>query len=138
MCYLEPVKSERAAPFERRTSREILNGNLIFERARARLSQAALAEAAGVTRQTISEIERGVANPTLDVIERIANALGVGADRLFVYRRPGLVDDVELARRRAEAPEESVDAWDALAAIEEAAGRDPARYSRAGRPRLAP
>lgn len=123
------MKSEKAALFERRASREILNGNLIFERARARLSQAAPAQASGVTRQTISEIERGVANPTLDVIDRIASALGlgIGADRLFVYRRPGLVHDDELERRRAEGPEESVDAWDALAAIEEAAGADPPR-----------
>jgi len=115
---------------------ELLAANLIFERARARFSQAALAEASGLTRQTISEIERGVANPTLDVMWRITTALGIPIARLFIEVNYGPVDDDELERRRATAREDSVNARDYLAALEEVDGRAAPRYSGAGRPRM--
>lgn len=123
-------------PAARPTSRELLSGNLIFERARAELSQAALAEAAGVTRQTISEIERASANATIDVLDKIVGALGIPLERLFVEHISGLVDDAELARRRATGREDTVDARVLLDAIDEAAGRPTRRYSAAGRPRV--
>ena len=123
------------APSARPPSRELLSGNLMFERARAGLSQTGLADAAGLSRQTISDIERGATNPSLDVIDRIVDALGITIDRLFVPHRSGLVDDDELVRRRASGREETVDAFEALDAIEEVAGR-PRRFSNAGRPRM--
>jgi transcriptional regulator with XRE-family HTH domain len=122
-------------PNARPPSRELLRGNLVFERARAGLSQTGLADASGLSRQTISEIERGATNPSLDVIDRIVDALGITIDRLFVFHRPGLVDDDELERRRAAGRDDTVDASEALDAIEEAAGR-PRRFSNAGRPRM--
>jgi len=42
-----------------------------------KLSLTALAERAGVTKLTLGKIERGEGNPTLSVIWKIANALGV-------------------------------------------------------------
>ena len=123
------------APNARPPSRELLSGNLTFERARAGLSQTGLADAAGLSRQTISDIERGATNPSLDVIDRIVDALGITIDRLFVPHPSGLVDDDELVRRRASGREETVDAFEALDAIEEVAGR-PRRFSNAGRPRM--
>jgi transcriptional regulator with XRE-family HTH domain len=123
------------APNARPTSRDILSGNLVFERARAGLSQTGLADVAGVSRQTISEIERGTTNPSLDVLDRIVGALGITIDRLFVPHLSGLADDDELARRRSSGRDDSVDAFEALDAIEEAAGR-PRRFSNAGRPRM--
>ena len=108
--------------------REVLRANIIFERARARMSQAALAEAAGLTRQTISDVERCVANPTIDALERIANALGVTLDRLLV---PPIA---ERAKRGDKA--DRVNARDLLATVADAAGRPSRRYSNAGRPRL--
>lgn len=42
-----------------------------------KLSQADLADDAGIRRALVSEVERGEANPTLDSIVRIALALGV-------------------------------------------------------------
>jgi len=123
------------APNARPPSRELLSGNLTFERARAGLSQTGLADAAGLSRQTISDIERGATNPSLDVIDRIVDALGITIDRLFVPHPSGLVDDDELVRRRASGREDTVDAFEALDAIEEAAGR-PRRFSNAGRPRM--
>ncbi len=108
--------------------RETLRANIIFERARARLSQAALAEAAGLTRQTISDVERCVANPTLDALERIADALGVTLNRLFVPPVGGRPTRGDKADR--------VNARDLLATVDETAGRPSRRYSNAGRPRL--
>ena len=55
---------------------ESLRINVIVERARARLSQSELAKKAGVSRQTISRIERASSDVGLAVIERIATALG--------------------------------------------------------------
>ena len=45
-------------------------------------SQERLAFASGVSVRTISAIERGTANPTADVIESLAWALGVPVSRL--------------------------------------------------------
>ncbi len=46
-------------------------------RARRRLTQAALAERAGVHRVTIARLETGTRRPGLDVLEALATALGV-------------------------------------------------------------
>ena len=45
-------------------------------RAQAGLSQRQLAELTGIDQSDISKIERGVANPSLSTLERIASALG--------------------------------------------------------------
>lgn len=45
-------------------------------------SQERLAFASGLCVRTISAIERGTANPTSDVIESLARALGVPVSRL--------------------------------------------------------
>ena len=45
-------------------------------------TQAQLAEASGVPRPTIANLESGSANPTLSVLTRIAGALGVTLDEL--------------------------------------------------------
>jgi len=56
-----------------------------------RLSQEELADRAGKDRTYISGIERGRRNPSLDVLQSIADALGVGLDVLFgTARRIGL------------------------------------------------
>lgn len=47
------------------------------------LSQIELAEKAGVSQGLISRMERGDANPTLDVIEAVAAALNVPPPLLF-------------------------------------------------------
>lgn len=52
-------------------------------RSRLGLTQAQLAEAAGLTRGYIASIETGAANPTLDVVERIADALGLVIEPVF-------------------------------------------------------
>lgn len=59
--------------------------NLKLKSARAALdmSQQALAEAVGVSRQTINAIEKGDYNPTIKLCLAICRALGKTLDELF-------------------------------------------------------
>ena len=59
--------------------------NLKLKAARAEkdMTQAALAEAVGVSRQTINAIERGEYNPTINLCRAICKALGKTLDELF-------------------------------------------------------
>ena len=59
--------------------------NLKLKAARAEkdLTQSALAEAAGVSRQTINAIEKGDYNPTIKLCLAICKALGKTLDDLF-------------------------------------------------------
>ena len=50
------------------------------------MTQAALAEKVGVTRQTIVAMEQGRYSPSLEVAFRVAKAFGVPLDRVFQYR----------------------------------------------------
>lgn len=52
-----------------------------------RLSQEELAHRAGLDRTYISGMERGRRNPTVGVLQRVANALGVDLDVLFATAR---------------------------------------------------
>ena len=59
--------------------------NLKLKAARAEkdMTQAALAEAVGVSRQTINAIEKGEYNPTINLCRAICKALGKTWDELF-------------------------------------------------------
>ena len=59
--------------------------NLKLKAARAEkdMTQAALAEAVGVSRQTINAIEKGEYNPTINLCRAICQALGKTLDELF-------------------------------------------------------
>jgi putative transcriptional regulator len=50
------------------------------------MTQAALAEKVGVTRQTIVAMEQGRYSPSLEVAFRVAKAFGVPLDQVFQYR----------------------------------------------------
>lgn len=50
-----------------------------------RLSQEELADRAGLHRTYVSGVERGVRNPTLTVIDRLARALGVTVAVLVAF-----------------------------------------------------
>lgn len=52
-----------------------------------RLSQEDLGHRSGLDRTYISGVERGVRNPTLQVMQRMADALGVDLDVLFASAR---------------------------------------------------
>ena len=59
--------------------------NLKLKAARAEkdMTQAALAEAVGVSRQTINAIEKGEYNPTINLCRAICKAHGKTLDELF-------------------------------------------------------
>ena len=59
--------------------------NLRLKAARAAMdmSQQALAEACGVSRQTINAIEKGDYNPTIQLCKSICKVLGKTLDELF-------------------------------------------------------
>lgn len=52
-----------------------------------RISQEELADRAGLDRTYVSGIERGRRNPTLSVLQRLADALGADLDVLFATAR---------------------------------------------------
>ena len=56
--------------------------------ANGQISQAALGEAVGVTRQTIIAIEQGRYSPSLETSFRIARLFGVGLEDVFGWNEP--------------------------------------------------
>ena len=68
--------------------REIAAWNVRRLRVLRGMSSEALAANADVDRAYVSRIERAVANPTIDILERIAQALGVEIAELFVIPLP--------------------------------------------------
>lgn len=71
-------------------------GNRVRAQREAReLSQVALAEAAGLTRQSIGAIEAGRATPAVDVALRIARALDAQVEELFGVEPPAVRINVE-------------------------------------------
>jgi transcriptional regulator with XRE-family HTH domain len=63
--------------------------NLRRLRVRRGLSQEALAVDAGVDRTYVSRLERGLENPTIAVLGRLATALGAQIVEFFVVPAPG-------------------------------------------------
>ena len=63
--------------------RKVLSDRLFELRTKAELSQARLAEIAGVDRKTINRIENGHFSPALDTIVRLSVALGITPSALL-------------------------------------------------------
>ena len=63
----------------------VISRNLQIKIARAEknMTQKALAEAVGVSRQTMNAIEQGDYNPTIRLCRKICKALGKTLDELF-------------------------------------------------------
>jgi transcriptional regulator with XRE-family HTH domain len=70
-------------------ARELVAWNVRRLRVDRGISAEILAADAAVDRAYMSQIERGIANPTVDVLERIATVLRVGMVELFVPPPPG-------------------------------------------------
>ena len=60
-----------------------LADNLKHQRKRAHLTQAGLAEAAGLPRATVANLEQVGANPSVSTIVAVAKALGISIDELL-------------------------------------------------------
>lgn len=66
----ETIREEKPAAF-------VLVGNVVAAaRARKGISQKELSERSGIDQSDISKIERGIANPSVNTLNRIAQALG--------------------------------------------------------------
>jgi XRE family transcriptional regulator, regulator of sulfur utilization len=69
----------------------VLGSKVRAERQAKRLSLEAMARRSGVSRSMLSAIERGTKVPTVLVLDRIANALGVSVSRLLDRQRTSKV-----------------------------------------------
>jgi transcriptional regulator with XRE-family HTH domain len=67
-----------------RKAKDTLGRNTVRLRRARGLSQAELAARARVTQALVSAIELARANPTVESLDRLAQALGVGVAELFV------------------------------------------------------
>jgi transcriptional regulator with XRE-family HTH domain len=73
------------------SSRRLIARNLRRLRLKRRLSQEALALDADIDRTYVSGIERGIRNPSIDLLDRLARALSVTTADFF-----SLVSDADL------------------------------------------
>lgn len=71
----------------------ILNRVRELRRQQHGLTQEALAEQCGVTRQTIIALERGTYSPSLDLAFRLAHAFDVSIEDVFEWKAPGRASD---------------------------------------------
>lgn len=126
----KPKRKRQARP----SAMEALRVNLIVGRAREKISQAELAEMASVSRPTISRIERGTTHVSVDVVQRLADALDTSVSELFLSKGEDRPDEAELIRRASAPRSEFIEADALMAASNEAAGFPFQRYSKAGRP----
>ena len=62
-----------------------LSNTLKIQRAKLGINQSELSEMVGVSRQTISLIERGDYNPSITLVLKLTKALGVKTEELFLY-----------------------------------------------------
>ena len=67
---------ETLSEYERLRPRYALVGQIIGARAEQGITQAQLAERVGTRQTTISRLERGEGNPTLEFMQKIATGLG--------------------------------------------------------------
>lgn len=75
--------------------RGLPHAKLFGERLRARReelgwSQGQLFEKTGVTASYISHVERGLGNPSLDIMVQLCDALGVEIADMLANRKPGV------------------------------------------------
>jgi len=66
-------------------SEHVVNRIREWRLARAQMTQVELAQACGVTRQTIIALEAGKYSPSLELAFRLAHALGRRLDEVFQY-----------------------------------------------------
>ncbi len=68
----------------------LISMSLRRERARSGVSLTDLAKRAGVAKSTLSQLENGIGNPSLETLWALARALGIPLSRLVDPPRPGI------------------------------------------------
>jgi len=91
---------------------EALGGFIRTQRHQAQLSLRELAERANVSNPYLSQIERGLHEPSVRVLKAIAGALGVSPDTLLV--RAGLLADDAASRSEPPGTEATIERDPAL------------------------
>lgn len=76
-------ESSAAAKLRERTAR-----NLRVARIRAGLTQRQVSVTSGIDIASLSRIERGIGNPTIGTIAKLAEAIGTDLADLFAARKP--------------------------------------------------
>ena len=93
-----------------RAIRARLGAALRTMRERRRLTQEQLAERSGLSYKFIGEIERGLGNPTIETLDRLAEALGVGVSELLIetdhHRAP---NEYPISKRQLSRVREALD-----------------------------
>lgn len=82
----------------------------------AGLTQAQLAQRAGVTQSVVARLERGGGNPTFLTLERVLHAAGHRLELSAVHQGLRTVDETLIEQQLALTPAERASALDALAA----------------------
>jgi transcriptional regulator with XRE-family HTH domain len=78
------------------------------QRTTAQLSLRSLADRAGISNPYLSQIERGLRKPSADILQRVADALRISAETLYVQagileeRRGGLDEHIRTATELTE------------------------------------
>lgn len=85
-------------------------------RKQAGLTQAELAERAGVTQSVIARLERGAGNPTFLTLERVLHAAGRRLELSAAHQGLRTVDETLIERQLALPPAERIRALDAQTA----------------------
>ena len=65
----------------------LLAYKLTLERERANMTQKELAEKTGIYQADISKLERGIGNPSVSTLKRLADGLGLDLQIDFVVRK---------------------------------------------------
>jgi transcriptional regulator with XRE-family HTH domain len=74
--------------------RRELGGYIRQQRSESRLSLRRLSQQAGISNPYLSQIERGLRKPSAEILQRIARALHISAESLYV--RAGILDETSL------------------------------------------
>lgn len=81
---------------------QVFGANVRQQRQAKAWSQDDLAEASGLHRTYISGIERGVRNPTIEIVQVIANAFDIAVAELFAVTRQSKTSNQATTPKRAD------------------------------------
>jgi transcriptional regulator with XRE-family HTH domain len=105
-------------------------GAVRASRTRQQLTQEELAERCGLSQKFIGEVERGVANPTIDTVARIASALAVEIGGLFSAASPVHDEPYKISRRDVQMVREAAESLEAVMQRFPATPNPNVRYTR--------
>jgi transcriptional regulator with XRE-family HTH domain len=92
--------SEETVSKNSQTAQQLIAWNLRYYRVRNGISQNELALGSGVDRTTVSRLERGIDNPSIGNIEKLAKTLGIHISSLFMAPDVGAEEPKSLRRGR--------------------------------------